>query len=67
MSLDSRVKSLESKIDSHLLESGEVRESIKELKAAVNVISNRMWGAAIGSISTLILMVGFLLKVTLWR
>lgn len=67
MSLDSRVTKLETKIDSHLLESGEVREAIKELKHSVDAISSRMWGALVGSVSTLLLVVGFLLKVTLWR
>lgn len=67
MSMDSRVSKLEAKIDSHLLESGEVREAIRELKGSVDTISSRMWGVMVGSVSTLILVVGFLLKVTLWR
>jgi hypothetical protein len=67
MSLESRLAKLEDQVDSHLMESGEVREAIKDLKKSVDTISSRMWAAMVGSVSSLICLVGFLLKVTIWR
>jgi hypothetical protein len=67
MSLNERLSKVEDKIDTHLKESGEVREAIKELHKAVDTISNRMWSAMGVSVLTLISMIGFLLKLTLWR
>ncbi len=62
-----RLTRLEDKVDTHLKESGEVREAIHELKEAVRLLSSRMWSALVGILSLLTVMVGFLLKVTLWR
>ena len=66
-SLDKRVTKLEDAMIKHLTESGEIRASIQTLAKAVEKISNRMWGAVIAGISLLVAIVGFLLKVSLWR
>ena len=66
-SMDGRVSKLEDKVDTHLRESGEVREAIRELHKAVDTISSRMWKALFGSVLTLISVIGFLLRVTLWK
>lgn len=66
-SLDKRLTKLEDAVVKHLTESGEIRGAIKTLGDAVEKISDRMWYAlwalAIGALGV----VGFLLKVTLWR
>lgn len=64
---EGRISKLEDKVDTHLQESGEIREAIEGLQKAVDIISGRMWGAVVGSVSTLICAVAFLLKVTLWK
>jgi len=66
-SLDKRVSKLEDAVTIHLTESGEIRQSLKILASAVDRISNRMWGAMATAILTLLSVVGFLLKVTLWK
>jgi len=66
-SLDKRLTKLEDAIVTHLTESGEIRGAITTLTSQVNKISDRMWYAlwmlAIGALG----IVGFLLKVTLWK
>lgn len=66
-SLDNRITKLEDTVTKHLTESGEIRQSIKELSKAVKKISDRMWGALITLVLTLLSVVGYLLKVSLWR
>jgi len=66
-SLEKRLEKVEEQVDTHLKESGEVREAIRDLQKAVDTVSGRMWAAAVGSILTLIAAVAFLLKVSLWR
>jgi hypothetical protein len=66
-SLDKRVTKLEDAVIKHLTESGEMRQSLQTLTKAVEKISNRMWSAMVASISVLVAVVGFLLKVSLWR
>lgn len=67
MKLENRVEHLEHQVEKHLEEAGEVREAIKDLKKSVDTVSNRMWGAVIGSLSTLLVVVGFLLKILIWH
>lgn len=66
-SLDKRVTKLESIILTHLTESGEIRQSIKMLMAAVEKISDRMWYALWALVAGALGIIGFLMKVTLWR
>lgn len=66
-SLDKRVTKLEDAMIQHLTESGEIRQAMKTLAEAVKKISDRMWGAMAMAILTLLSVVGFLLKVTLWH
>lgn len=60
------VKEIEKALMTHLTESGEIRESIRNLKEAVDTLTNRMWAAMGFSIVTCMTVIGFLLKVTLW-
>ena len=66
-SIDKRVTKLEDAVVAHLTESGEIRKSIEILAKSVQKISDRMWGAMVIGITTLLAMVGYLLKVSLWR
>ena len=66
-SLDKRVTKLEDAMVQHLTESGEIRQSIKTLADAVKKISDSLWGAVLLALTTLLAVVGFLLKVSLWR
>ncbi len=66
-SLDKRMTKLEDALIAHLTESGEIRQSIRMLAEAVNKISNRMWAAMGTMVLMLLSVVGFLLKVTLWK
>lgn len=66
-STEKRLTKLEDAVLKHLTESGEIRNSIKNLHEAVELISSRMWGALFFSLGTMITAVGFLLKVTLWK
>lgn len=66
-SLDKRLTSLEKVVIQHLTESGEIRQSIKTLAETVGKISDRMWYAlwtlALGAIG----IIGFLVKILLWK
>lgn len=66
-SLDKRLTKLEDAVIKHLTESGEIRGAIKTLTDQVDKISDRMWYAlwmlALGAVGV----IGFLLKVTLWK
>lgn len=66
-SLDKRLTKLEDAVVQHFTESGEIRGAIKTLEQQVSKMSDRMWYAlwalALGAIG----IVGFLVKVTLWK
>ena len=73
-SLDKRVTKVEETMAKHLAESGEIRHAIKTLEDSITSlghsigkISDRMWYAlwalAVGAVG----IIGFLLRMTLWR
>lgn len=64
---EKRISMLENQVDTHLRESGEVREAIKDLHKSVDKIDSRIWAFMLSSIGVLVCIVGFLLKVSLWR
>lgn len=62
-----KLKDIEKLLITHLQESGEIREGIKEVKREVDTLSGRLWAIAVICVSTLMAVCGFLLKVTLWK
>lgn len=73
-SYERRVSHLESQLEKHLEEAGEVRESIRDSKKLVDAISirvetvySRLWGIAVAVVTLLLALVGFLLKEIFWK
>lgn len=71
---DKRLTKLENIVQKHLEESGEIRGAIRTLEEkadvlmrAVEKISDKMWYALWALVLGTIGVIGFLLKVTLWR
>lgn len=62
-----KLKELESLLVTHLQESGEIREGVKEVKQDLDKLSNRLWAIALICVSTLLTVCGFLLKVSIWK
>jgi hypothetical protein len=61
------LKDLERVVGKHLEESGEIRSDLRHCKDAISRVEGRIWAAVGSSILTLIAVVGFLLKVSLWK
>jgi hypothetical protein len=61
------LKELEMLLVTHLQESGEIREGVKEVKRGLDTLSTRLWAIALICVSTMLAVVGFLLKVSLWK
>lgn len=66
-SLDKRLTKVEDALVTHLTESGEIRGAIKTLAEQVEKISDRMWYALWALVIGAAGVIGFLLKVTLWK
>ena len=66
-SLDKRLTKVEDALVTHLTESGEIRGAIKTLTEQIDKISDRMWYALWMLTISALGIVGFLLKVTLWK
>jgi hypothetical protein len=61
------LKELELLLITHLQESGEIREGVKEVKRGLDTLSGRLWAIALICVSTMLAVVGFLLKVSIWK
>lgn len=62
-----KLRELEKIVFKHLEESGEIRAGIKSLEMAYTTLSGRLWTILVLSLTTLMAVCGFLLKVTLWK
>lgn len=62
-----KLKELEALLVTHLQESGEIREGVREVKRDLSTLSGRLWAIALMCFSTMLAVVGFLLKVSLWK
>lgn len=62
-----KMRELESLLVNHLQESGEIREGVAEVKRNLDTLSGRLWAIAMISVTTMLAVMGFLLKVVIWK